>query len=84
MGFYEGGCKWSCPLTWVSIRRASTVVIYNVNVISFFLISLQRLLPIDGGHEVFSLRAPEVPTTCISTIRPYQPNDEVQTILMHL
>ena len=30
IGFCEGGCKWSCPLTWVSVRRASTVVIYNV------------------------------------------------------
>ena len=25
----------------------------------------QGLLPIDGGHEVFNLRAPDVPTTCI-------------------
>lgn len=37
---------------------------------------LQRLLPIDGGHEVFNLRAPEIPTTCIYTIRPYQADDE--------
>lgn len=37
---------------------------------------LQRLLPIDGGHEMFSLRAPDVPTMCVYTIRPYQPPDE--------
>ncbi|XP_068710020.1 protein O-GlcNAcase-like [Montipora foliosa] len=37
---------------------------------------LQRLLPIDGGHEVFNLRAPDIPTTCIYTIRPYQLEDE--------
>ena len=31
------------------------------------------------GHEVFNLRAPDVPTTCIYTIRPYQPEDEVMS-----
>lgn len=36
-------------------------------------------MPIDGGHEVFNLRAPDIPTTCIYTIRPYQPEDEVIT-----
>ena len=39
----------------------------------------QRLLRIDGGYEVFNLRAPDVPTTCIYTIRPYQPDDKVMS-----
>ena len=51
MGFYEGGCKWSCPLTWVSIRRASTVVIYNVNVISFFKFLYSGFYPLMGDMK---------------------------------
>ena len=31
MGFCEGGCKKSCPLTRVSVRRASTVFIVLIN-----------------------------------------------------
>ena len=42
------------------------------------MLLLQRLLPIDGGHEMFSVRAPDVPTTCVYTIRPYQTEDQVR------
>lgn len=48
------------------------------------VLCLQRLLPIDGGHEVFNVRAPEIPTTCIYTIRPYQTEDEVYMISLNL
>ena len=35
MGFCEGGRKWSCPLTSVSVRRASTV--YHLDHVTHFL-----------------------------------------------
>ncbi|XP_031556078.1 protein O-GlcNAcase-like isoform X2 [Actinia tenebrosa] len=37
---------------------------------------LQRLLPVDSNHDMFNMSAPDVPTTCVYTIRPFQPEDE--------
>ncbi|XP_032220534.1 protein O-GlcNAcase [Nematostella vectensis] len=37
---------------------------------------LQRLLPVDSNTDMYSIRAPDVPTTCVYTIRPFQPEDE--------
>lgn len=38
---------------------------------------LQRLLPVDGNQDVLNMRVPDVPNTCVFTIRPFQPEDEV-------
>ncbi|KAK3704743.1 hypothetical protein QZH41_009743 [Actinostola sp. cb2023] len=37
---------------------------------------LQRLLPVESNHDLFNMRVPDVPTTCVYTIRPFQPEDE--------
>ncbi|KAJ8982878.1 hypothetical protein NQ317_004308 [Molorchus minor] len=36
---------------------------------------LQRLIPVDSGNDLFVYKVPEVPTTCVYTIRPYLPTD---------
>ncbi|XP_055381080.1 protein O-GlcNAcase [Condylostylus longicornis] len=39
---------------------------------------LQRLIPIDGGNDLFIYKLPDVPLSTIYTIRPYTPMDEGQ------
>lgn len=34
---------------------------------------LQRLIPVDSGSDLFIYKAPDVPTTCIYSVRPYIP-----------
>ncbi|XP_012287820.1 protein O-GlcNAcase isoform X3 [Orussus abietinus] len=37
---------------------------------------LQRLIPVDSGNDLFVYKAPEVPSSKIYTIRPYESGDE--------
>ncbi|KAF5298117.1 hypothetical protein FQA39_LY02541 [Lamprigera yunnana] len=37
---------------------------------------LQRLIPVDSGNDLFIYKAPDIPTSCVYTIRPYLAEDE--------
>jgi protein O-GlcNAcase/histone acetyltransferase len=37
---------------------------------------LQRLLPLDSGHDLYSYKFPELPASVLFYVRPFQPKDE--------
>ncbi|XP_017770301.1 PREDICTED: protein O-GlcNAcase isoform X2 [Nicrophorus vespilloides] len=39
---------------------------------------LQRLIPVDSGNDLFVYKAPDIPTSRVYTIRPYNCQDEAQ------
>ncbi len=37
---------------------------------------LQRLLPLDSGHDLYQYKFPDVPAPLLFYVRPFQPKDE--------